>query len=179
MESGNSVQTFRDNISLTSSRVKRSWPSKLGPTGCSVTLAQNYHCTLRNIVEEHRCHGNEPADFTKCEEFFLTGWGINSWSTSLIYAVSIVITKSVCTIQELSNLPALCHLSIICWIYSIGHRTTTTQTPFCNWNWSLDCHGHCAYLCQREELFLGRQPCHDRIDCPRTHHYIYSVRAMI
>jgi hypothetical protein len=52
----NSVPTFRDNISIPSSRVKtsnwNSWPLKMGPIGCPETSVQNYHSTLCNIPEE-------------------------------------------------------------------------------------------------------------------------------
>jgi hypothetical protein len=43
-ESGNYVPTFRDNLSVPSSRVKMC---------CPEMSVQNYHCTLRNIPEEH------------------------------------------------------------------------------------------------------------------------------
>jgi hypothetical protein len=42
--SGSSVPTFRDNLSVPSSRVKKSKP------------VQNYHSTLRNIPEERITH---------------------------------------------------------------------------------------------------------------------------
>jgi hypothetical protein len=57
--SGSSVPTFRDNLSLISSRVKMSkntaifLPLKLGPRGTE-TSVQNYHSTLRNIQEQRR-----------------------------------------------------------------------------------------------------------------------------
>jgi hypothetical protein len=58
--SGNSLPTFRDNLSVPFSRVKKSkktsLPLKMEPIGCPETLVQNYHSTLRNIPEEHRCH---------------------------------------------------------------------------------------------------------------------------
>jgi hypothetical protein len=51
--SGNSVQTFRDNISVPSSRgFSDSWPLKLGQICCPETSARNYHCSLRNDLEE-------------------------------------------------------------------------------------------------------------------------------
>jgi len=51
---GNSVSTFRDNLSVPPSRVKNldSLPLKMGPVGCPETLALNYHCLLRNNPEE-------------------------------------------------------------------------------------------------------------------------------
>ena len=59
--SGCSLPTFRDNISVPSSRVKKSkkknwasWPLMMGPTGCPKTSVHNYHSTLCNIPEECR-----------------------------------------------------------------------------------------------------------------------------
>jgi hypothetical protein len=46
-----SVPTFRDNVSVPSSRVK-----KTGSTDCPETSVQNYHSTLRNIPEERRSY---------------------------------------------------------------------------------------------------------------------------
>jgi hypothetical protein len=45
--SGSSVPTFRDNVSVPSSRV-------MGPTRCSETSVQNYYSTLRDILEDSR-----------------------------------------------------------------------------------------------------------------------------
>jgi hypothetical protein len=42
--SGNSVPTFRDNLSVPSSRT--------GPTDCTETSVQNYHTVLCNIPEQ-------------------------------------------------------------------------------------------------------------------------------
>jgi hypothetical protein len=57
--SGSSVLTFRDNLSVPSSRVNKSsswayWPLKMGPIVCPETSVQNYYSTLRNIPEERR-----------------------------------------------------------------------------------------------------------------------------
>jgi hypothetical protein len=43
--SGNFLPTFRDNLSVPSSRVDLQGfdPLKMGPIGCSVTLVRNYH----------------------------------------------------------------------------------------------------------------------------------------
>jgi hypothetical protein len=46
--SGSAVPTFRDNLSVPSSRVKDQ------RIGCPETSVQNYHSTLRNIPEERR-----------------------------------------------------------------------------------------------------------------------------
>jgi hypothetical protein len=51
--SGNSVQTFRDNLLVPSSRAKKSSTLKMGHIGCPETSVQN-HQTLRNIPEELR-----------------------------------------------------------------------------------------------------------------------------
>jgi hypothetical protein len=55
---GNLLPTFRDNVSVPSSRVKKSkkpsWLLKMGPIGCPETSVQSYHSTLRNIAEECR-----------------------------------------------------------------------------------------------------------------------------
>jgi hypothetical protein len=61
--SDSSVPTFRNNLSGSSSKVKKSnkkapsWdssPLKMGATGCPETSVHNYHLTLRNIPEELR-----------------------------------------------------------------------------------------------------------------------------
>ena len=44
--SGNSLPTFRDNLSIPSSRVE------LGPVSCPETSVRNYHSLLLNIPEE-------------------------------------------------------------------------------------------------------------------------------
>jgi hypothetical protein len=51
------VPTFRDNLSVPSSRIKKSktsWTLKMGPIGCPEELLQNYHTALHNITEECR-----------------------------------------------------------------------------------------------------------------------------
>jgi hypothetical protein len=59
-----SVQTFRDNLLVSSLRVIKSkepkkdylTPLKMGPIGCNKTSVRNYRSTLRNIVEERRSY---------------------------------------------------------------------------------------------------------------------------
>jgi hypothetical protein len=62
---GNPLPTFRDNVSVPTSRVKKSknkrsvsswtsWPLNLGPTRCPETSVKDYHSTLPNIPEERR-----------------------------------------------------------------------------------------------------------------------------
>jgi hypothetical protein len=49
-----SLQTFRHNISVPTSRVKNpSWPLKMGSIGCPETSVRSHHYTLRNIPEKH------------------------------------------------------------------------------------------------------------------------------
>jgi hypothetical protein len=56
--SGNHLPTFRDNVSVKSSRVKKtSCPFKMGPINCPETSVKNYHSTLRNVSEERRSQG--------------------------------------------------------------------------------------------------------------------------
>ena len=55
---GNLLPTFRDNISVPSSRVQNlkennSLPLKKGPIGCPETSVGNYHYSMRNDTEEH------------------------------------------------------------------------------------------------------------------------------
>jgi hypothetical protein len=47
---GNSLPTFRDNLSVLS------WPLKMGTICCPETSVRNYHHTLRNFPEERRSH---------------------------------------------------------------------------------------------------------------------------
>ena len=53
--SGNSVPTFRENLSVPppKGRERISWPLKLEPIDYPETSVRNYHHTLRNIPEEH------------------------------------------------------------------------------------------------------------------------------
>jgi hypothetical protein len=59
---GNCLPTFRNKVSVPSSRVQSpfsysdSWPVKMGPILCPETLVSNYHMTPRNIPEERRTH---------------------------------------------------------------------------------------------------------------------------
>ena len=59
VSSGNHLLTFRDNVSVPSSRVKKSKqkektprPLKMGPIRCPKTSVKDNHSTLRNIPEE-------------------------------------------------------------------------------------------------------------------------------
>ena len=51
---GNSLPTFRDNLSVPSSRFKE--PLKIGPKCCPETSLRIYHYKLRNITEEESSH---------------------------------------------------------------------------------------------------------------------------
>jgi len=46
---GNTLPTFRDNLSVPSSY------SRLGPIGCPETSIRDYHCALRNTKISHFC----------------------------------------------------------------------------------------------------------------------------
>jgi hypothetical protein len=61
--SGSSVLTFWDNLSVPSSRVKKSKTLKMGPIGCPETSVLKYHSVLRNIPEERRSHISSSSDF--------------------------------------------------------------------------------------------------------------------
>jgi hypothetical protein len=59
----NALQTFRNNLSVLSSKLKKSMknnlfstslPLKMGPLGCPETSVRHYHCTRCNNPEEHR-----------------------------------------------------------------------------------------------------------------------------
>jgi len=63
VQSSNSLPTFRDNISVPFSGVKKSLflTSNMGPICCPETSVSNYRPTLRNIPEEgiSRLHRDE------------------------------------------------------------------------------------------------------------------------
>jgi hypothetical protein len=51
--SGNSIPTFRNDVSGPSSRVKKPKMEKnMGPIGCPETSTRKYHCSLHNSPEE-------------------------------------------------------------------------------------------------------------------------------
>jgi hypothetical protein len=52
--SGNSLPTFRKNLSVPSLRVKTSWYLKMGPIDCLETSLRNYHSTLRSNLRRGR-----------------------------------------------------------------------------------------------------------------------------
>jgi hypothetical protein len=57
--SGNSLPTFRDNLWVPSSKVKKfkmNWTFKMGQMSCLEITLRNYHYKLRNIPEERRYH---------------------------------------------------------------------------------------------------------------------------
>jgi hypothetical protein len=58
--SGNHLPTFRDNVSVPSSRAKTSWPFswllKMGRICCPETSVKDYHSTLRYIQKERGYH---------------------------------------------------------------------------------------------------------------------------
>jgi hypothetical protein len=56
--SGNPLPTFRDNVSVPSSRIKKSkkqrGPLKMGPIRCPETSVKDYHSMVRNSREKRR-----------------------------------------------------------------------------------------------------------------------------
>jgi len=54
--SGNSLPTFRDNLSGSSSRVKKSSSLKMRQIICPETSVRNYHYSLRYKPEERSSH---------------------------------------------------------------------------------------------------------------------------
>ena len=48
--------TFRNNLSVSSSRIKQSWSLQRGPMGCHETPVRNYQSRLRQIANKHRYH---------------------------------------------------------------------------------------------------------------------------
>jgi hypothetical protein len=51
-ENSNPLPTFRDNVSVPSSRARTASPLKIGPIRCLETSVKDYHSALRNIPEE-------------------------------------------------------------------------------------------------------------------------------
>jgi len=54
--SGNSLPTFRDNLSASSSRMKKSSSLKMRQIVCPETSVRNYHYSLRYKPEERSSH---------------------------------------------------------------------------------------------------------------------------
>jgi hypothetical protein len=56
--SGTSLPTFRDSLSVPSSRVKNSitWPLKMGPIDCPETSVKKYHSKICNIPQKRKPH---------------------------------------------------------------------------------------------------------------------------
>jgi len=96
---GNSLSTFRDNLSVPFSRVKKSrimylgrwisWPLKMGPTGCPETSVRNYHYTLRNITDECRSHlfGGTTLKPRYFEYFMRSNWLSGAWGGVVVKAL--------------------------------------------------------------------------------------------
>ena len=70
---GNYLPTFRENLLVRSSRVKKSISRtcNMGPIGCPETWVRNYHSALRNVLEERR------------SEFIISKHVQSSWATTL------------------------------------------------------------------------------------------------
>jgi hypothetical protein len=58
--SGNPLRTFRDKVSVPSSRVKQS-----NEAGCPETSVKDYHSTLRNTLEERRSDDETGSPFSQ------------------------------------------------------------------------------------------------------------------
>ena len=56
--SGNSVPTFRNNLSVPSARIRNrfSWIFRMGQIGCSEKSIRNYHYSLRNNPKDRRSY---------------------------------------------------------------------------------------------------------------------------
>ena len=54
--SRNFLPTFRDNLSVPSSGVKKARPLRMEPVGCPKTWASNYHYLLHNSPEKCSSH---------------------------------------------------------------------------------------------------------------------------
>jgi len=73
---GISLPTFRDTLSVSSSRLKqankqfkKSWidlPLKIGPIGCPAASVTNYQSTLRNVPKERRPHLHFAGSLISC-----------------------------------------------------------------------------------------------------------------
>jgi hypothetical protein len=63
--SGNTLPTFRDNLSVPSSRVKKSL--NIGGIGCPETSVKDCHSMLRNVPEECRCHRHRSGNLKSRE----------------------------------------------------------------------------------------------------------------
>jgi hypothetical protein len=69
--SGSSVPTFWDNLSVPSSRAKKSL--KMEQIGCPESSVQNYHSTPRNIPQERRSQASPSFTYQTnlCPDFTL------------------------------------------------------------------------------------------------------------
>jgi hypothetical protein len=83
--SRNSIPTFRGNMSVTSSRVRKGsctpGPLKTGTIVCPETSVRNYHCTIRNITDERRSVTNV------CQRIIDYCWQLHSclvWMTAVM-----------------------------------------------------------------------------------------------
>jgi len=67
--SGNSLPTFRDKLSVSSSRMNFSSPLKTRPIGCPETSVRDYHYSLCNSSEERSSH-----PWTTFSSYFFYYW---------------------------------------------------------------------------------------------------------
>jgi hypothetical protein len=113
VEIGSSLPSFRDNLSVLSSRVMQpnrhfswtAWPLTIGPIGCLETTATNYQSTLRNNPEEYRSH------LRRGENLKL-----------LVFNVTYrVILHSIANHTKSLYSPDLVYLAVLPQLYSIRH----------------------------------------------------------
>ena len=114
--SDNLSPTFRDNLSVPSSRVKKllsSWPLKVESTGCPETSATDYHYTLRDNPEERSSHllGGESQ---KSRNDFLT-------SQNLTTVLKVLVTSHKYINPLNSKLNPICHLLALLGAHYIFH----------------------------------------------------------
>jgi len=64
--SGNFVQTFRDNLSVSFQEFNNARRKKIEPTGCPETSVRNYHSMLRKVPHEGRSHLHHDGSLESC-----------------------------------------------------------------------------------------------------------------
>ena len=85
---GNSSLTFRDNISVASSRVL-----KLGPIGRLDRSVRNYHSTLHNNPEDSRSHLPRGGSLKTCTRVQLKEENTLTWFQRIPYKNSCILSS--------------------------------------------------------------------------------------
>jgi len=107
--SGNFLQTLRDNLSVPSWGLKNqkkflldSWNLKMGPIGCPETSVRNHHYSLRNKSDERSSlllrGGNLKTDGTLLYQLHCRTY--TSCSTKLLYASKLQIRQEETWIRQ-------------------------------------------------------------------------------